>query len=889
MWCWHRIRSEAGENEKGLCPACRTPYGDDPHEFSALDLEDVIKANKEKVAAEKREKERRIQEQGAASAAGLVMSEHHFPSLGDYGSHSVASGSMTLLQQTAQQESSNSIPTIVVNNNLSHNRSSSSHSHHHHDSLKDRSSLANMRVIRRNLVYAVGLPPSVANEDLLKKSDYFGQYGKISKIVLNRSNISGASATNSDGNSNRRSSASAYVTFAHKEDTLACILALDGFYLDNRNIRASYGTSKYCSAFIKSVRCNNPDCTYLHVLGENEDTFTKQEIQAGYVTSGRDVLAKQQQQLVSLTGGTSGKRKVGGGGPSATGKTSAHPVFPPPTFDEPEKPQTRSRITGLTRSSSLPISHAPASEGSSVSSASSEANDIKPAVRTITAASMVASSSGPSQPLEANDIKHAVRTITAASIVASSSGPLQPKPMQNSKPMLTPLKSVTRSVSLPVTSAKPAEVLASKVKANTSTNIGSANAGSPSGITGSTVSSADALNELHNPSFTFSNLNDSNGNSLLNTIITSSQSSETGLSISVANVHNPSPSFGSEVSGLSLNLPFDAPIGSISASNADGNQSDQNKQWKITPVPAVENNFSSGTLGRNDENNNSIWGAVGAPAIANSPWAHGPPQSGPILFSSNAVIGSLNSHQQMPAQGNQSPMINNNTFTNGGMLNSSNVGLWDNGTGLADSTVSITHGGLPNSSLLNPSNSGKEIVGLGRNNVDNRNGSSALASMLGISLPTGSGSLREISSSGGLPSSDPFNFSLPSLKQPSGHMQSQVPSLWNDHYAQPLQNSALRANTPMPHGAIGSLGGNMGSDVAILQNLLPGVQNTSNDANQPVHSTWGSSSAWSSGVSSQNGQIQGQSNEKKNDPWGNGGGLFDNNQSQPAQSSKGIW
>ena len=49
MWCWHRIK----ESESGLCPACRTPYGDDPHEFSAVDMEDVVKANKEKALAEK--------------------------------------------------------------------------------------------------------------------------------------------------------------------------------------------------------------------------------------------------------------------------------------------------------------------------------------------------------------------------------------------------------------------------------------------------------------------------------------------------------------------------------------------------------------------------------------------------------------------------------------------------------------------------------------------------------------------------------------------------------------------------------------------------------------------------------------------------------------------
>jgi hypothetical protein len=113
--------------------------------------------------------------------------------------------------------------------------------------------------------------------------------------------------------------------------------------MDGRNIRASYGTSKYCSAFIKNVRCSNPDCTYLHHMGDIEDTFTKQEIQAGYVTSGRDVLARQQQivqQALSAASGAAGtapRRRIGGGGPSGTGKAASSPVFPPPTFDEPAR------------------------------------------------------------------------------------------------------------------------------------------------------------------------------------------------------------------------------------------------------------------------------------------------------------------------------------------------------------------------------------------------------------------------------------------------------------------------------------------------------------------------------------------------------------------------
>jgi hypothetical protein len=51
-------------------------------------------------------------------------------------------------------------------------------------------------------------------------------------------------------------------------------------------------------------------------MGETEDTFTKQEIQAGYVTSGRDVLARQQQIVAqALAAGqmVGSRRRVGGG------------------------------------------------------------------------------------------------------------------------------------------------------------------------------------------------------------------------------------------------------------------------------------------------------------------------------------------------------------------------------------------------------------------------------------------------------------------------------------------------------------------------------------------------------------------------------------------------
>ena len=65
-------------------------------------------------------------------------------------------------------------------------------------------------------------------------------------------------------------------------------------------------------------------------MGEEEDTFTKQEIQAGYVTSG-PALAKMQQTFPGA------KKRTGGGGPSGTGRMPANPIFPPPTYDEQPK------------------------------------------------------------------------------------------------------------------------------------------------------------------------------------------------------------------------------------------------------------------------------------------------------------------------------------------------------------------------------------------------------------------------------------------------------------------------------------------------------------------------------------------------------------------------
>lgn len=48
--------------------------------------------------------------------------------------------------------------------------------------------------------------------------------------------------------------------------------------------QASLGTTKYCSYFLKSMQCPKPDCMYLHELGDEAASFTKEEMQVNWMS-----------------------------------------------------------------------------------------------------------------------------------------------------------------------------------------------------------------------------------------------------------------------------------------------------------------------------------------------------------------------------------------------------------------------------------------------------------------------------------------------------------------------------------------------------------------------------------------------------------------------------
>ncbi|KAG6891324.1 hypothetical protein C0992_008778 [Termitomyces sp. T32_za158] len=153
--------------------------------------------------------------------------------------------------------------------------------------------LANVRVVQRNVVYVVGIGSRFAKEEArvlcghaevtklisifqliptLRSNEYFGQYGKITKIILVKRTPSGGGDP----------VVGLYITYHRREDAARAIAAVDGAPSAGGTrgdiMRASYGTTKYCMAFLRNVSCSDHSCMNLHEWGDEKDCFTKEDL-----------------------------------------------------------------------------------------------------------------------------------------------------------------------------------------------------------------------------------------------------------------------------------------------------------------------------------------------------------------------------------------------------------------------------------------------------------------------------------------------------------------------------------------------------------------------------------------------------------------------------------
>ena len=129
-------------------------------------------------------------------------------------------------------------------------------------SKEDISRLSKCRIIQKNLVHFYGFPDYLYKKEILISSEYFGQYGVVSKIVL---------VSKEDKLSNKNHN-SAYITFLTKEQAAYSILAVDSIKINGQLVRAFFGTSKYCSHFLNNRECTCEDnCMFLHHIADKND------------------------------------------------------------------------------------------------------------------------------------------------------------------------------------------------------------------------------------------------------------------------------------------------------------------------------------------------------------------------------------------------------------------------------------------------------------------------------------------------------------------------------------------------------------------------------------------------------------------------------------------
>lgn len=130
--------------------------------------------------------------------------------------------------------------------------------------------LNDVRVIQDNLVYIINLPGYIAEEGILRSFEYFGQYGRILKCVVSKSTVY---TTHPQG-----PSFAAYITYSTHEEAGLCIKACDGVAIQGKQLSLTFGTTKYCTYFLKNMTCPKQDCLFLHKMALKQNTIPREEL-----------------------------------------------------------------------------------------------------------------------------------------------------------------------------------------------------------------------------------------------------------------------------------------------------------------------------------------------------------------------------------------------------------------------------------------------------------------------------------------------------------------------------------------------------------------------------------------------------------------------------------
>ena len=150
--------------------------------------------------------------------------------------------------------------------------------------------LIQSRIIQKKLVYIIGLSPDLVKiEPKLKSYEYFGQYGKIVKLIVNKNKIYNSNGPNGP-------SYTCFITYSSEAESSLAILSMDNYIIDNHEIKANYGTTKYCLNFLKNSECKNKECIYLHKIADEKDIVSREQM-----NTDKDIFPQQRLMAIELS------------------------------------------------------------------------------------------------------------------------------------------------------------------------------------------------------------------------------------------------------------------------------------------------------------------------------------------------------------------------------------------------------------------------------------------------------------------------------------------------------------------------------------------------------------------------------------------------------------
>ena len=587
-------------------------------------------------------------------------------------------------------------------------------------------------------------------------------------------------------------------------------------------------------------------------MGDAEDTFTKQAIQAGYVTSGRDVLEKQKMMAQS----SGARKRVGGGGPSGTGRASANPVFPPPTYDAPPR-QSSALVNApgafpqignpsLNRSASASVTGFSSVAAGTLSPSAAAAKAAGPA-RSVSMSAATSTVSTPATAvvtgLPTAGSKGGKKKAQKAKDQAKANGP---KPSANAAAAAAPATAASVVAGLRTTKSKPAQPPPAHATLTPLTPLNKKGGGTKSASSsvggGKSVNTAASGNSAKGH-----NRNDSLPDTVtLPSGVPASSSRKHGAKLGAVKPGGDLPVAGSipaATTSLGVNGNLAAPgVGAIGGTILGGGAEARapvgpsigsaiGPPGGLGPAPSGGLGAIGGSslLGGDGGGLGSLGGApLGGQPLGGQPFG-GQPLGGQPL--GGQPLG------MSLGQGSAIGPSSNGTASMSGSL------LPPVGGGRA---IGPNGGSAPSGGVIGGGTIGNNPFA--SNAAHGNSGSSALASMLGIQLPTGSGSLSETPSLWGSSPAAPLPSPAPApipIGGPSNSGPGPIGGLAKAPGA-PSGGLVIGGGVSSSNAGgvpIGGFHGNgtgataVGSnsnDIALLQSLLPGVRVTSgSNSNQP--------------------------------------------------------